>query len=102
MLVEMKIYTTKPGKADAFMKIYEDEGLPIQEPVQGNLIGMYKTEFGPVNQVILLWGYENIDDRFARRKKLSTAPGWAEFMSVAGPMVQDEENRLLVPSERGQ
>jgi len=57
MLTELRIYTTHPGKAAAFAKLYQDEGLPIQLPVGGKLAGFYRTEIGDPNQVILIWEY---------------------------------------------
>ena len=57
MIVELRIYTTYVGKAAEYVRLYEAEGLPIQRPVQGELLGMYQTEFGPMNEVIVLWRY---------------------------------------------
>ncbi|MEQ8700695.1 MAG: NIPSNAP family protein [Bauldia litoralis] len=97
MIVEMRTYTTHVGKAAEFVALYRGRGLPIQEPIQGNLLGMYQTEFGPMNQVILLWGYESHAERDARRAKLRTAPGWAEFMADIAGLVASEDSRLVVP-----
>jgi len=98
MIVELKTYTTYVGKTAEFVRLYEEKGLPIQQPVQGDLLGMYQTEFGPVNQVILLWRYADEADRRARRTALMEVPEWRAFLGEAAPLVQSEDNRLLVPT----
>jgi hypothetical protein len=98
VIVEMRIYTTYVGKAGAFVALYREKGLPIQEPIQGKLLGLYQTEFGPMNQVILLWEYPDHAARDARRVELAKAPGWMDFLREAAPMVQSEESRLLLPA----
>lgn len=97
MIVEMRIYTCYVGKAGAYAKLYREKGLPIQEPIQGNLLGMYQTELGPMNEVILLWGYDSEEQRRDRRAQLADAPGWMDFLREAAPMVQSEVSRLLNP-----
>lgn len=98
MIVELRVYTTYVGKAAQFAALYREKGLPIQEPVQGGLLGMYQTEFGPMNQVILLWQYDSHEERDRRREELTAAPGWREFLMEAAPLVQSEESRLLTPA----
>ena len=56
-IVEMRTYTAHVGRAAAFVALYREKGLPIQEPIQGGLLGLYRTEFGPMNQIVLLWEY---------------------------------------------
>ena len=72
-IVEMRTYTAHVGQAAAFVALYREKGLPIQEPIQGGLLGMYRTEFGPMNQIVLLWEYP--DQRNARRPPRRTPPG---------------------------
>lgn len=42
--------------------------MPIQMQILGKMLGYYFTEFGPLNQIIHLWGYEDFQDRETRRK----------------------------------
>ena len=99
MLTEMRTYTTHPGMAAAFTELYQKEGLPVQLPVGGNLIGFYRTEVGNPNQVILIWEYENYEDRATRRKALFQIPEWMEFLKKAALLVQSEENKFIISVE---
>lgn len=98
MIVEMRLYTIYVGKVPEFIRLYEEEGLPVQIPACGAPVGMYQTEFGPMSQVILLWRYADHADRDARRARLMSDPAWMDFLKAAAPLVQREESRLLLPT----
>ncbi len=95
MLIEMRLYTIHPGQAATFARLYQDEGLPIQLPVGGNLTGFYRQDVGDPNQVILIWQYKSYEDRLVRRDELFKIPEWLAFLQKAAPLVQSEENKLL-------
>ncbi|MAI10205.1 MAG: hypothetical protein CBD27_02770 [Rhodospirillaceae bacterium TMED167] len=96
MLTELRIYTTYPGKAMAFAKLYKEEGLPHQLPVGGKLAGFYRAEFGNPNEVVLIWEYESYDDRLRRREDLFKVPEFLAFIEKSAPLLKSEEGRILV------
>ncbi|MDQ1079748.1 NIPSNAP family protein [Pseudoroseomonas cervicalis] len=98
MIVEERIYTLQPGQAGAYLAAYEAEGLAIQKPILGRMIGYYSTEFGPLNQVIHLWAYEDLAERTERRAKLLADPAWRAYAAKVRPMVLTQENKLLLPA----
>lgn len=98
MIVEMRMYTTHTGMTGEFVALYKDEGLPIQEAVQGKPMAVYTHEVGPLEQVILLWRFESLADRQARRAKLRELPEWKTFLAKAAPLVASHENRILNPA----
>jgi hypothetical protein len=98
MFVEMQFIKTYVGKTDEFLNIYETRGFPIQAPAQGNLLGVYKTDFGPISEVVTMWGWNSEADRRARRATFINSPEWAAFRDAAAPLVKDEERRLLIPA----
>jgi hypothetical protein len=98
MIVELRLYNTVTGRTREFVALYKAEGLPIQQPVQGNLLGFYVHEFGPMEQVVMLWGYGDHAERERRRSELDRIPAWREFLGKVAPMVRAHESRLLVPA----
>jgi hypothetical protein len=98
MIVEERIYTCHCGKAQQYVKMYEAEGLAIQRPILGNLLGYFTTELGELNQVVHLWAYENFEDRAARRKKLLTNPEWMAYAAKVQPLVLTQQNKILIPA----
>ncbi len=98
MIVEERIYTLHPGKAPEFLKLYEEEGLAIQTPILGNLVGYFSTEIGPLNQVIHMWGYRDHAERDSRRAKMLADPAWRNFVKKLRPLVVTQENKILIPA----
>jgi hypothetical protein len=41
MLVEMRTYSTVPGKWREYLALFEAEGLPIQQRILGRMVGYY-------------------------------------------------------------
>ena len=52
MFVEMRTYTLHPGKIAAYLGLYESEGMAIQKPILGRMVGYYSTEIGALNQIV--------------------------------------------------
>ncbi|MGA7833816.1 MAG: NIPSNAP family protein [Acidimicrobiales bacterium] len=98
MIVEERTYTLHPGKTAAYLKAYEEVGLEVQRAILGNLIGYFTTEIGTLNQIVHLWGYDDLADREARRAKLLEDVTWQEYVATIRPFVVHQENRILVPT----
>lgn len=98
MIIEKRTYQLKPGAMHEFLKAYEEEGLAIQGPALGNLIGYFVSEIGELNRVIQLWGFDTFEDRTKRRAELSSKGEWREFLKKAGHLVQHQETELLTPA----
>ena len=98
MFVDERIYTLHAGQVPVFLKLYEEEGMECQVRILGNMVGYYFTDFGPLNQIVHMWGYESLDDRFERRKRLLAAPEWQSYAKKMRPLVAKVENKLLVPA----
>lgn len=98
MFVDERIYTLHAGQVPVFLKLYEEEGMAVQVRILGNMVGYYYTDFGPLNQIVHMWGYDSLDDRFERRKALQAAPEWKSYAAKMRPLVSHVENKLLVPA----
>jgi hypothetical protein len=98
MIYEERIYQITYGKIPELMKLYETEGLPIQLPILGNLIGYFSTDIGLLNQVVHIWGYQSLDDRASRRARLAADAGWQVFLGKIAPFMVRQENRILIPT----
>jgi len=98
MIVEERIYTCLCGKAQQYVRMYEAEGLAIQRPILGHLLGYFTTDLGELNQVVHLWAYESYDDRAQRRKRLLSDPAWQTYAAKVQPLVLTQTNKILVPA----
>ncbi|MBM3485032.1 MAG: NIPSNAP family protein [Alphaproteobacteria bacterium] len=98
MIVEERIYTLKAGATPDYMRIYETEGLPIQTRILGNLVGWYTTDFGPLNQVVHMWGYADFADRTRRRAALAADKDWQIVLGKLRALILTQENKILSPA----
>ncbi len=97
MIYEERCYTIKPGKLDEYIDNFGARALPVQGPILGNLVGFFRTDFGRLNQVVHIWGYDDLDDRLRKRASVWHHPDWPEYIKRARPLLQAQENRLLYP-----
>jgi hypothetical protein len=98
VIIEERIYTCYCGKAPQYVRMYEEEGLAIQRPILGHLLGYFTSELGELNQVVHLWAYRDHTDRATRRRKLLADPGWQAYAVKVQPLVLTQQNKLLVPA----
>ena len=98
MIVEQRTYTLYPGKHIKYLELYESEGLPIQLPILGHLVGYYFTDIGPLNQIVHMWGYTSLNERSLRRKKLFENKSWLTYIEKVRPMISSQKSKLLIPA----
>ncbi|MBE0589925.1 MAG: NIPSNAP family protein [Hydrogenophaga sp.] len=98
MIVEMRSYVLRPGTLPEFMRLMGSEGIDIERPVLGDMLGFYSTEVGSINKVIHLWRYASFEDRQQRRAQLAASPEWAAFVPKVLPLIQEMHNELLNPA----
>ena len=97
-VVEMRSYVLHPGKLTVFMNLMAQEGIGIERPILGNLLGFYTSEVGELNKVVHLWGYDSFEERSRRRQVLAQDPDWAAFVPKVLPLIQHMQNELLQPA----
>jgi len=97
MLVDLRTYTMVPGRLGAWLKLYQSDGMPIHARHLGKPIGVFTTEVGTLNQVVLIWGFQDAADRERRRAALEADPDWIAYRqkSAEAGNVQHQENKLI-------
>ena len=99
MIVEQRTYKIRNGCMARYLQLVRDEALPIQGPILGNLIAYFTTEIGPLSTVTHLWGFADLNDRSLRRKQLAGDKRWQAFIPQLSELIEQAENRILVPTE---
>jgi hypothetical protein len=101
MIVDMRIYTTRPGKLAAFVKLYKEHAWDLQQKYLGNCLGWYVAAEGTLNQVVHIWGYTDQGDREKRRAAMQADPMWAVYLkhSEEAALLVAQENRFLKPTD---
>lgn len=99
MIYEMRTYRLKVGAAAAYLKLVREEGIAVQTSHLGQLVGCFSMEIGPLNEIVHIWAYEDLNDRAKRRAKLAADPRWQEFLPELQALIETMESKILVPSE---
>ena len=73
-IYEFRTYTLKPGTVAQAEKNF-GEALPERTKVSP-LAAFWHTEIGPLNQIIHVWEYENLQHRSDVRAQAAQVPGW--------------------------
>ena len=93
MIVEMRIYTLKPGTTAKFEANFE-KGLPNRLKLSP-LGAFWHTEVGTLNQVIHLWPYDSTADRDRCREEGYKLEGWPPDIRE---FVTEMETKILIPA----
>ena len=100
MIVEHRTYTFKPGTVDGWLKKYETEGLPIQKRHLNTFLGLHVSEIGHLHRTVLMWRYDSLADREARRTAMYADPEWQTFISGVWALdaIQTQDVMIMNPA----
>jgi hypothetical protein len=98
VIVEERTYHVHTGKLPEVVKLYESEGIALQEEYLGRLLGWFTVDVGELSSVVALWGYESYGDRERRRAELLADERWQSFIARLQPLLHTQWNRILVPT----
>ncbi len=101
MILDLRIYTTKPGRTAEFVALYKELAWPLQQKYLGRCVFWSMTAEGPLNQVVHCWAYDSQADREARRGAMAKDPGWVEYQAASrkADLLVSMENRFLSPTD---
>jgi hypothetical protein len=96
MLIDIRIYQCKPGIREEFFELYEKYGRGPQTRILGEPYSFVKSIEDP-NEFILMWSYEGLADREAKRALMWDDPEWQEYVkhSKALGAVVSQYNKLV-------
>jgi hypothetical protein len=98
MIVEQRDYHVFTGKLPELVRLYETEGIELQQSYLGNLLGAYTTDIGALSTYTSLWAYDDFAQREERRAKLQANDDWKAFLAKIQPLIHTQHNRILVPT----
>ena len=100
-MFELRTYTLRPQRLAEYLKLYEERALDALAPIRPHLVGFFASEAGPLNQVVSLWRYDSFEQRRRLREEAYrrvAQPPFADFPAQVTPLLQDMENKLLLPA----
>jgi hypothetical protein len=98
MIVEERTYHVYTGKLAEVVRMYAEEGTPVQQEHLGNLIGAFTVDVGDVSSIVHLWGYDSYAERERRRALLQADQRWKDFLKRLQPLIHVQKTRILLPT----
>lgn len=98
MILEQRDYHVTTGKLPELVRLYETEGIAIQEEILGGFVGAFTTDVGALSTYTSLWRYDSFAEREQRRARLQADPRWKPFLDKIQPLIHTQQNRILVPT----
>ncbi len=98
MIFEQRTYRLKVGATAAYLDHVSRRGISIQKRHLENLVGYFTSEIGPLNQIVHIWAYENLEDRERKRAALAADPEWIAFVPNIQVLIETMENVILKPT----
>jgi NIPSNAP len=97
VIVEQRDYHVYTGRLPELVRLYESEGIPLQEELLGGLVGAFSTDVGALSTYTTLWRYDSYAEREEKRARLQADERWQEFLAKVQPLMHTQQNRILVP-----
>jgi NIPSNAP len=98
MIYELRTYTVRQGTLPEVIKNSGTVSRAIRKDDYGKLEGYWSTEIGPLNQVMHLWSYSDLNERARLRAELAKNPRWGkEYLPLIRPHLLRQDIRLLNP-----
>jgi hypothetical protein len=98
VILEVRDYHVLTGKLPELVRLYAEEGIPIQEEVLGGFVGAFTTDIGALSTYTHMWRYESYEERQNRRAALHARDDWQAFLAKIQPLIHAQQNRVLVPT----
>lgn len=98
MIYEVRTYKLKIGTIPAYLRVVEEEGIEIQQHHLGALICYFFSEIGPLNEIMHVWAYTDLNDRETRRSALNTDERWLQFLPKIQSLIETMESKIMKPA----
>ncbi len=96
-VIDLRIYTIRPRAMQKYLALFKELALPVALKHLGPPLGFYVTQIGPLNQVVHLWGFEDLADLERRQAAVAADPDFAKYLTATEGLVVVQEDRILRP-----
>lgn len=97
-IIEQRTYRIKVGMVQDYLRFYHTEAFEIHCRYLGPSIGWFYTDIGGLNEIVMMWRYEDYTDREARRTALYADPQWLAFIPKTRDYIEQMDNKILKPA----
>ncbi|RZA16403.1 MAG: NIPSNAP family protein [Lysobacteraceae bacterium] len=94
-LVDHRIYTIQLRRMPEFLEVFDRLAMPVLLKTLGAPLAFYSSVVGPLNQVVHLWGYDDMADYERRSIARDTHPDFPAYLSASEHLIVAQETRLI-------
>jgi hypothetical protein len=98
VILEQRDYHVFTGQLPELVRLYETEGIPLQNEILGGLVGAFTTDVGALSTYTTMWRYDSFAEREEKRARLQADERWKTFLAKVQPLMHTQQNRILVPT----
>ena len=94
-VLDLRIYTIRPRKMNAFIEAFDTLGMPVQLRHLGPPLGVYVNIVGDINECIHVWGFDSMADFEKRSAARNADPEWPAYLGASGEFIIAQNTRLI-------
>ena len=98
MILEQRDYHVYTGRLAELVRLYESEGIAVQQEILGGFVGAFTTDIGALSTYTSMWRYDSYGEREQRRARLQADERWQAFLPKIQPLIHTQQNRILLPT----
>jgi hypothetical protein len=99
MIYELRTYTLVLGGVPQYEEITKNELLPILADHGLKPVGYWHTEIGPLNELVHLWAYKDLNERQQKWAAWGRDPRRAAIVPRLRALIVSQSNKILTPAE---
>jgi hypothetical protein len=94
-IVDLRVYTIRLRKMAEFIDVFDRLAMPVQLKYLGRPLGMYTSAVGQLNQIVHLWGFDDMGEFEQRHAARDKDPAWTAYLQASEHLITAQENRLI-------
>ncbi|MEH2477880.1 hypothetical protein V1282_001237 [Nitrobacteraceae bacterium AZCC 2146] len=94
-IVDLRVYTIRLRKMAEFIEVFDRLAMPVQLKYLGVPLGMFSSAVGPLNQVVHLWGFDDMGEFERRHAARDRDLDWPAYLHASENLITAQENRLI-------
>jgi hypothetical protein len=94
-IVDLRTYTIRLRKMPDFLEVFDRLAMPVQLRYLGRPLGIFTSAVGPLNQVVHLWGFDDMGQFERSHAARDLDPDWPAYLEASANLIVAQENRLI-------
>jgi hypothetical protein len=95
MLFDVRTYDIEPGRLKEFVDVWGAYAKPVADRHGLELVGFFTSRIGRLNQVLIVWKYQDLAHFEKCRAERDADPGWSEYRRQYGNMIVRQEDKIM-------